>query len=60
MPKDQFFASQCEGKEKLSAATARMVARKGKDPTLEAYKCPHCRKWHVGSNPKKMKKGWKR
>lgn len=53
MAKYQLFASQCEGKEKHTAEIARMIVRKASEPCLEAYKCPHCRKWHVGRKPKK-------
>lgn len=49
--------STCEGKDKLSFAQARKIAKKRRGSVrLDAYKCPFCRRWHVGGRPPRLKK----
>lgn len=47
--------AECEGKEKLSPARAKKVAKamvkRGKrDVAVMAYKCNQCRHWHIGGS----------
>lgn len=49
----------CEGKEPLTPAIARKVARRqrrNKGSKSQAYKCPFCPHWHVG---RAQKGGWR-
>lgn len=40
---------QCIGKNAhKSRGAALSEAKKSKEIGLDAYRCPHCRKWHVG------------
>lgn len=45
--------AQCEGKHAFeSAALAMAVAKRGsrsKEAAVNAYHCPHCGAWHIGS-----------
>ncbi|MDE2040607.1 MAG: hypothetical protein KGJ45_11425 [Elusimicrobia bacterium] len=47
--------NRCEGKRQyLTPQHARFDARqirRRRDRRVEAYHCPYCRYWHVGSNP---------
>jgi hypothetical protein len=44
--------AMCEGKEKLTFERAKQIAGK-KDKRRQFYKCPFCRRWHVGTRPVK-------
>lgn len=41
----------CDGKQKLTIAQARRAAKRMRYRGIvaEAYKCPVCGRWHVGS-----------
>jgi hypothetical protein len=54
---------QCGGKEALDGGRAKLVAqamRRRGDNNVAAYRCTDCRKWHVGSSPKFLKKSERR
>lgn len=42
--------AQCDGKDPLTFDVAKKLA--AKRPGLVAYRCPHCRRWHVGHGTK--------
>lgn len=57
------FVSQCSGKHpfagiKLAKKVARSISRSKGDP-VQAYRCPHCGKYHVGSSAVKKSRGMK-
>lgn len=41
----------CDGKDKLTAAIARKVAKR--QPGGSTYHCLHCNAWHVGHGSRK-------
>lgn len=51
--KHEDILAMCAGKEKLTFERAKRIARK-KAPDgkrRDFYKCPVCRRWHVGRRP---------
>jgi predicted methyltransferase len=42
----------CEGKVKLTFERAKKIANKRDGRRRDFYKCPCCRRWHVGRRPK--------
>lgn len=47
--------STCAGKEPLSRAVAQAIVRRKDGKTRNAYRCPICRRWHVGSPPGRIR-----
>lgn len=43
----------CEGKRRFADMNAALAARIY--PELRAYRCPHCRRWHLGHQPGEVK-----
>lgn len=48
--KHEDVLAMCEGKEKLTFERAKHIAGK-KTKRRSFYKCPFCRRWHVGTKP---------
>lgn len=54
-PRPEAFLGQCRGKRphtsrRRANGEKRVMAAEGRDvSTLEPYRCPSCRKWHLGN-----------
>lgn len=48
--------AQCAGKHPFKNANlAKGVAKMMRGKRVQAYRCPHCKFWHIGSRPKNSK-----
>jgi hypothetical protein len=56
----QLVEVSCLGKDKLTAAIARRVAKRSQWAQVSAYRCEHCGHWHVGKHLVKTKNMGKR
>jgi len=52
----------CEGKQSYTTRTKakdaiKQLVRKHHSTTVEAYRCPHCQSFHLGTPPKTLSTG---